>query len=394
MPRPTPSVSSLGALRRRAGAALSRRLRARNWAKTALERYGMQDARSTLLKEEAQGKLLFRVESPTRGRFLLRVRERYPPAEDALRRELLWLQALRRETTLVVPEPVPAHDGSLVSYAPVEGAPDPLRCVLLRWLPGVHKTETLGPRDLLLVGSYVARLHRHAERYDAPEKPEGSRAWDWDFVFGEAAPLWNKGEAVYSRRELDVFRAAAERVRQDLRELGKDSSVFGLIHRDLVPGNLVFHDGRPYAIDFENCDWGFYLFDLSVTLSALEGFAEQRCAPMQRAFVEGYRRERALPEGSRRFLEAFMAMRVAGRVNTVLGWESPARLPWGPSCLAGSVEGLEEFTAGDGATDLVDFDSPWWRKSYFPGWRKTFGWRRRFAPFGAYLPARRRRVSD
>lgn len=356
----------LYSLRDRAKAALSRRLRRRNRAKAALERYGLRGARFAWLKgEEGQGKLLFRVQSPARGRFLLRIHEPRHRTEDALRSELLWLQALRRETSLAVPEPVPALDGSLVSAVSFEG--EPRRCVLLSWQPGRHKMVSLSPLDLSLAGQYVARLHRHSERYAAPEGFVGSRAWDWDWLFGEAVPLWNKGESVYSPGEMDVFRAAAERVRRDLQELGQDSSVFGAIHRDLIPRNLVFRDGEVYAIDFENCGWGYYLFDLAVTISALEYYGG-RCAPMQAAFLDGYQRERPLPEGQ--YLETFMAMRVVRRVNRVLA--SPTRLPWGPRCLRGSVVGLEVFLASD--AEPVDFRYPWWRKSYYPWWREAFGW--------------------
>src|SRR5919199_5629997 len=93
--------------------ALLRWLRQRSWAKEALKQYGLGDARFTLVKEGInQRKLLFRVESPSRGRFLLRVYKLTRPNEN-LMPELLWLQALGRE--MPVPEPIPAADGSLSS---------------------------------------------------------------------------------------------------------------------------------------------------------------------------------------------------------------------------------------------------------------------------------------
>jgi Ser/Thr protein kinase RdoA (MazF antagonist) len=212
-----------------------------------------------------------------------------------------------------------------------------------------------------LIGSYIARLHRHSEQYDVPEGFARPRAWDWDWVFGEATPIWNEGKSVYSQNELDVFRLASERVQWDLQELGKNTDVFGIIHRDLHLDNFLFHNGEAYAVDFENCGWGYYLFDLTVTLSSLEiwsleGYGE-RCAPMQATLLESYQRERPLPEDTQRHLQTFMAMRLVRWVNVVLGWEAHTRPT---SFLSGAVEVLEKFAASEGKAEPIDFDSPWW----------------------------------
>jgi Ser/Thr protein kinase RdoA (MazF antagonist) len=325
-----------------------------------LERYGLRGSRSSLLKQD-QHKMLFHVVSPTRDRFLLRTykrHRRFAVSEDVLRSELLWLQSLRREMRLAVPEPVPAADGSLVCHVACEGNPEALRCVLLRWLPGRRKGADLSPSDLSLAGSYVARLHRHSERYAVPEGFVRPYVWNWDWVFGETAPLWDKGESVYSADELDVFRAAAGRVRRDLHTLGKGSDVFGVIHQDLHPDNFVFHEGEAYAIDFENCGWGYYLFDLAVTLWALEAYGDRR-APMQAAFLEGYRRERTLPDGYARYVEAFMAMRVARKVNRILDGKTPGLRPQGRRrLLAGSVRRLEGFVSSDERAGPEAFGPP------------------------------------
>jgi Ser/Thr protein kinase RdoA (MazF antagonist) len=363
-----------------------------NWAEAALEQYGLQDARFALLKKD-QYKLVFRIESPTRERFLLRIyrgrNNQFTASEEVLRSELLWLQALRREAHLTVPEPIPATDGSLVSYASLDRESKPRRCVLLRWVPGRHKTTDLRPADLSLVGSQVARLHRHSERYAVPEGFARPHVWNWDSTLGEAAPLWNKGESIYSPSELDVFRATAERIRRDLRALGNNSDVFGLIHRDLHTSNLVFRGGKAYVIDFEFCGWGYYLFDLAGMLWALETSYGERCAPMQAAFLKGYWRERPLPKGHRRYLETFMALRVALRVNWVFDGEVSERLPQlGSRFLSNSVEGLKEFlasefvvsdesgrkgkafrwlrkfVASDEEARQIGFSSPWWCKPY------------------------------
>ena len=265
--------------------------------------------------------------------------------------------------SLSVPEPIPSTKGSLVSYASPVWALEPRRCVLLGWLPGKREKADINPTNLSLAGSYVARLHQHSEQYGIREGLVFPHVWDWDWIFGEAAPLWKKGQSVYSRGDLDVFCATAERVWQDLQELGKGNNVFGIIHRDLHLNNFVFHDGKAYAIDFEVCGWGYYLFDLAVTLSSLEGQGRYR-APMQTAFIEGYQRERPLPEGEWRYLDTFIAMRIVQRVNIILHWEAPTWRRWGPNFLMRSVKGLKEYVSNKERAGQIDFGSPWWHKPF------------------------------
>lgn len=265
--------------------------------------------------------------------------------EAALRSQLFWMAALHRETDLAVPEPIPTLDSSLTSHVSVEDALAPRRCVLQRLMPGESKMESVSPGDLSLVGLYIARLHRHAERFSVPEGFLRPR-WDWDHVFGDSAQLWSRGEAIYSGNEMAVFRAAAERVRRNLQILGEDRSSFGIIHCDLLPQNFVFHRGTACAVDFDLCGWGYYLFDLAWMFRALGDYGSY-CAPMRAALLEGYQRERPLPEGYQNHFRTCMAMRAGDLVNRVLGWETLTRRPWGPGFLSDAVEELREFLEND-----------------------------------------------
>lgn len=343
--------------RNRIKTALLRWLRLRTWAKAALKQYGLRSARFNLLKEgNNERKLLFRVDSPTRGRFLLRLYKLSRHSENLLP-ELLWLQALQREMPLSVPEPIPASDGSLISYVSLKGTTR--RSVLLRWLPGERKAD-LSPMDLSLAGSRIARLHRYCEQYGVPEELVFPHVWDW--VFGEAVPLWTKGKSVYSRSEMDVFRATADRVQQDLQELGEDINVFGIIHRDLHLNNFLFHNEDVYVVDFEMCGWGHYLFDLALTLLSLEG--QKHPTPLQSALLEGYRRERPLPQEQWRYIDAFVAMRIVQKVNMSLRWEGPTQQSLRTRHLSGSVKRLDEFVASKRSAGQIDLGSPWWRRTY------------------------------
>jgi Ser/Thr protein kinase RdoA (MazF antagonist) len=233
---------------------------------------------------------------------------------ETLRKQLTWLSVLGRETDLLVPEPVFLPDGSLVGHVSVEGVPERRHCTLVRWVPGRHKREDLTPADLSLVGSYLAGLHDHAERYRVPG-PSALPRWDWLWPFGESAPLWSKGEVFYSAEQMVVFEEAAQRVRRDLEELGYGNEVFGLVHRDLNLNNLVFGDGTVGAIDFDLCGLGHYLLDIATVLAGLRPLHADRIERLREALLEGYEREHRLPSGYREYFETFAVMRRVAAVN-------------------------------------------------------------------------------
>jgi Ser/Thr protein kinase RdoA (MazF antagonist) len=245
-----------------------------------------------------------RVVCPTRGEFCLKMYQLPPEGEHAsrsdarvaaptpgrpsleqLRAQLLWLSALARETPLLVPELVPADDGSLMAYVSSEGAEESeqqgRQCVLLRWVPGTHKREGLSLEDVSVVGSYVAGLHNHAQRHALPDRSMFPR-WDRNWAFGESVPLWSEGGQFYTASEMAIFGSAAQRVHEDLQELGYGRDAFGPIHRDLHLGNIVFNGRRVGVIDFDLCGLGHYLFDFAVLLNALRlsALRSQRPRPL------------------------------------------------------------------------------------------------------------------
>jgi Ser/Thr protein kinase RdoA (MazF antagonist) len=187
-------------------------------AEAALESYGLRGAGLSLLGDPGF-KDVFRVSSAGHGDFVLRMYDVPVVAEDAvrsdealrtgaglrsaetLRFQLLWLRMLRKETSLILPEPVPTARGELVGHVSALDAPanypfvsrlsrplvlrwrarrgkeDPGRnFVLLRWVPGEPGGEQ-DPRGLFGMGAYVARLHRHGEESPVPESLALPR-WD------------------------------------------------------------------------------------------------------------------------------------------------------------------------------------------------------------------------
>jgi Ser/Thr protein kinase RdoA (MazF antagonist) len=308
-------------------ASLSRRgqlRRLRRLGRAALARYGVEDARLTLQRYEQN--TTFRVEAGDRP-YLLRINRPRVHTADTIGFEMAWLSALRRDTDLRVPEPVAARDGSFVVAARDAGVPEPHICVLLRWLDGRFIDERLAPAHLWRVGALTGRLQEHAATWTPPPgllrprvdtltneakvdsiAPSATVARDHDLPTPEdGTRALQLVDTLVSAHDAAMFEKALEVVWVSTRALAKDTGAFGLIHGDLHYENVLFDRGEAGAIDFDDCGWGFYLYDLAVTLSELEG--RPHYAELRNALLDGYAQVRSLPEEHAIHLSAFLALR-------------------------------------------------------------------------------------
>lgn len=298
-------------------------LSAYRFARAALELYGLSGA-GLIPCKEGKNSSLFRVSSRSRGKFLLRS---YVPrqisastkgnmrgtaiqslfSEAALRSQALWLFDIRKTDRLPVPEPVPTVDGSFVGTASLDGPADRRLFLLLRWIPGQQKKSTeFTVQDARDLGSYMARLHLHAEQFSPPEGFFRPR-WDWESLFDESATYWHLAKVVLSGEELADLRFSAGRIKETLHTIGEAPDQFGIIHRDLHPINIVFHKGVLYAIDFNHCGWGHYMYDLARPYTYFESLGE-RYKQRREALLEGYQSRRSLPNDHHIVMETFANM--------------------------------------------------------------------------------------
>ena len=219
---------------------------------------------------------------------------------------MMWIAAVRRDTGLAVPEPVPAADGSPLTLVEMDGVPGPRVCVVFRWQPGRFLDTGLTPSHLERVGEFTARLHAHAADF---VPPAGFSRWRIEDVSDEADAYVNDlvGEQC-GREAASLAAAATELVRRAQRELGTGPDVFGLIHSDMHQENYLFHRGQVGAIDFDDCGWGHFAYDLAVTLSEVQGRPDSDA--LRAGLLRGYRAVRPLPAEHDRYIEVFHALRV------------------------------------------------------------------------------------
>lgn len=195
----------------------------------------------------------------------LRIRKTPGPGSAEVLSELVVLHEFSARTGTIVPAPLPARDGRL--FCTVAVADEIYLCVIFNWVPGVHvAADQITPAQMAAMARAVAQLHDFSATFRPPAdfvRPAygdewffGPNTWsaDSDFVAllpPDAATCLQKANAVIHNR---------------LENFPRTPDTFGLIHYDLHPGNFLFQENAAHLIDFDECGFGWYLFDLAHTL--------------------------------------------------------------------------------------------------------------------------------
>ena len=316
--------------------------RLRRLAHEALVAYGHDRAALRLLSSIQN--TTFRVRTVSGEQFALRIS--HPGAGEAeVRSELLWLDALRQDTALGVPEPVWTRDGNLLAVLGGDAVGGRRPCVLFRWLDGRQvDRDALTPQRFEQVGALMAGLHTHARHWQPPADFARYRI-DADIVAGFVQDvLPNVARALSETSDAaTVVARTADAVVAAMRELGDDRDVFGVVHADLSPSNVLFdRRGQAQALDFDDCCWGHYLYDMGLTVRDVE--LERSEPALRAALLRGYRTVRPLPPEHAALLDTFVAAVNLLRMLWVLGRaEQPTHRDWAPAFVARSLDRLRSF---------------------------------------------------
>jgi Ser/Thr protein kinase RdoA (MazF antagonist) len=156
----------------------------------------------------------------------------------------------------------------------------------------------------------MARLHNHAGQWRVPPGFVRIR-WDWETFFGDtmvygginAAGVWDLLPDDLRRS----FARVASGMRRTMTQLGEGADNFGLIHADLHLDNALFWRDEVRVIDFDDCGFGYWIYDIAVSLWELRYRDDYE--DFRSALIDGYTRHRPLPPGVLAHLDDFIATR-------------------------------------------------------------------------------------
>lgn len=239
-----------------------------------------------------------------------------------LRSEWQWITGLR-EYGVLTPELHCSRNGRMFEIVESPGVPEPRQVDIVGWIEGeqlgsVEQGLEGSPEEIRTcfetLGSTMARMHNHAQRWQAPEGFT-RHAWDVDGLTGEQ-PFWGcfwELPALNASQQ-DTMLKVRDKLRAELTNLGTAPDRYGLIHADLVFENILTGADGFRVIDFDDCGYGWHLFDIATSIIFLHG--TRHFAMAKEALVTGYRQIRPLTDEHL----AWFPLLLMARATTYLGW--------------------------------------------------------------------------
>jgi Ser/Thr protein kinase RdoA (MazF antagonist) len=250
----------------------------------------------------------FKVEAPDGKRWALRIHRDGYHSREAIASELAWLIDLRERGVVVTPKPVRGRNGEIIQDVmhPNLG----LRHVVLsEWEqgsePGIGQDLT---KPFEVLGELTARMHNHARLWQRPNFFT-RLTWNFETSLGDQKPHWGRwrdGMGVNTENS-KIFERTAILIGKRLAAYGKSNERFGLIHCDLRLANLLIDGDAVKVIDFDDCGFGWYMYDAATPVSFYEH--EPQVPALIDAWKTGYRKAGVLTAEDEAEIPTFIMLR-------------------------------------------------------------------------------------
>jgi Ser/Thr protein kinase RdoA (MazF antagonist) len=276
-------------------------------AEAVLPRYGLSPrARATLINHSENA--TYRIDDPEcADPAILRIHRRGYQTEQSIRSELQWLTALQQHDGIVTATPIAARDGTLLQSLVSEALPEPRHAVMFTFLTGSEPSEDdlIGPFERL--GTVSAHMHDQARNWSLPSGFT-RQVWDHDGALGGRAIWgnWQNGIGMTAERQ-QLFDRLSATIDRRLASFGRSHERFGLVHADIRLANLLVEGDVTKVIDFDDCGFGWFLYDVGTALSFIEHRPD--VPDLVAAWLRGYRRVAELSTADEREIPTFIMLR-------------------------------------------------------------------------------------
>lgn len=292
-------------------------LRLRNLAKLALGKYGLEKVKLRFITYSGNG--LYQVVVPSSspispGKFTLRLHQPNYMKPKFIVSEMEWLSALRQDG-IVVPMPVGNLEGDWLTVS--DGGydvPQKRNCTLIGWTEGRLLKKGVRAKHFRSLGRVIGRMHEQSRSWKRP-KDFARPHWDWEGLFGDGfgygVPAIDARKAIPKAHQV-AFYEVLNRLREASEQMGKSKRVYGLIHADLgVEDNVAFKSGEAQPFDFDDCGFGYWVFDFGVVLAHYISDSNDTSPTMRNALIAGFEEITTLESIGIEYLDLFIAARYA-----------------------------------------------------------------------------------
>jgi len=210
---------------------------------------------------------------------------------EGLNAEMELLNNLSEQTSLQLQQPIKNQNGNLVStIIDVDNNIIPL-ATLLSWKDGVVYTgkELHSEKLAYEVGVVLAQLHNFSNNWVIPQ-PFIRPNYDIEKYRNLTDRLQYGVEInLFTSKQYDVILETMKYINIIFDSTPKVNKNWGIIHADLQGGNIIVNNETVIPIDFGFAGYGYYLFDIGVTLTSFD-------INHRKKVLEGYKTLRTLSE--------------------------------------------------------------------------------------------------
>lgn len=249
-------------------------------------------------------------------KYVLRVnRPRYHSLEE-LNSELIWMRALKRDTDIHMADVLPGKNGECIQKLELGDPENPYyTCTLFSFVKGEGIRDI--PYERLLqyqkiIGSICAKLHLHVlQSKEIAALPRFS--WAEKDLVGKDAIVgdWEISDRI-TETQRGILKQAVDIALKRLKAYGKGKDRYGLIHSDLNINNILVDGSIVNVLDFDDCGYGWFLYDLATSVLEYDDTLEE----MTKAWLEGYETIRPLSLADKEEVDTFIVLRKIVRI----GW--------------------------------------------------------------------------
>lgn len=260
----------------------------------------------------------YKVQTFDRKKYLLRVHREGYHTEKALEVEMAWLKSIKK-----VAAPVPVRSRQKRYLVEIkQGHARARYCSLLEWVDGKLLGGSISTAHYFALGKEIAKLHLSVSKPLRAKAKQLRHYWNADGLIG-SKPVFGPIDALFGatkmqQRQIDEARKRTYLALKRYERNFPDKMT--LIHADLHVQNIVTCGAKHFMIDFDDCGYGFRVYDLVIPMISAVGILgskrSEEIIKFKEALFKGYQEYLPLDEADYGAFEHLMR----ARRLLMLGW--------------------------------------------------------------------------
>ena len=252
--------------------------------------------------------LIYKVEASGIPHSILRVHRPNYRSHQEIESELIWLEQIRLENLIATPRVLRGKNGTRIQNIISPSTGRVINLVMFEFVEGSTPKESDDQLELFYsLGKIAAILHKQVKTWPKPTN-FFRKHWNLEAIIGKK-PLWGKWQSSPGvTKDISTILSKAEKKLTDqIASYGQSDQNYGLIHADMRLANIIRNNNHLTLIDFDDCGFGWHLYDFAASVSFMETHASLE--EIKQEWLGGYRGIAHLSQGDELLIDSFVMLR-------------------------------------------------------------------------------------